>query len=114
MSEQDQWQSRRLTQRKKTETLGMDEPVEIDKTHGAAFTDPIPQSLETSIAHRPTPDLVLGSNDLDGVLEIAQEERPEVRAFCRHARQHTMPKTRGKTRSSNDCMFWSCGQSSKK
>ena len=42
MSEQDQWQSRRLTQRKKTETLGMDELVEI----GSASTDPIPQPRE--------------------------------------------------------------------
>ena len=50
MSEQDQWQSRRLTHRKKTEALGMDELVEIHKTHGSASTDPIPQSLETSIA----------------------------------------------------------------
>ena len=66
MSAQDQWQSRRLTHRKKTETLGMDEPVEIHKTHGGASTDPIPQSLETSIAQRSTPCVVLEERNVRG------------------------------------------------
>ena len=65
----------------KKETLGMDETMDVRKTHVSASsgarssTDQIPQPVETSIAQRSTPDLVLWSDEPGGVLEPAQEER---------------------------------------
>ena len=111
MSEQDQWQSRRLTHRKKTETLGMDEPVEIHKTHGSASTDPIPQSLETSIAQRSTPCVVLEERNVRG-----KNAMPTRKAKHNTRALWIAPKPCGKTRSSHDCsgMLCLCGQSSKK
>ena len=111
MSEQDQWQSRRLTHRKKTEALGMDEPVEIHKTHGSASTDPIPQSLETSIAQRSTPCVVLEERNARG-----KNVLPTRRAKHKTRALWLPPKPCGKTRSSNDCSGMLCpsGQSSKK
>ena len=59
----------------------MDETMEVRKTHSSANPDvrgstgPIPQPVETSIAHRSTPDLVLWSDEPGGLLEPAQEER---------------------------------------
>ena len=55
--------------------------MEVRKTHRSASsgargsTDPISQPVETSIAQRSAPDLVLWSDEPGGVLEPAQEER---------------------------------------
>ena len=67
--------------RKKRETLGMDETVEVRKSQASASsgargsTVPIPQPVETSIAQRSTPVLGLWSDEPGGVLEPAQQER---------------------------------------
>ena len=71
----------RQTRLRKKETLGMDETMEVRKSHPSAssgargFTDPIPQPVETSKAQHSTPDLVLWSDEPGGGLEPAQEER---------------------------------------
>ena len=76
-------EERQARLRRKKQTLGMDETMKVHKTHGSASsgargsTDPIPQPVETSIAHRSTPDLVLWSGELGGVLE--PEPAQEVR-----------------------------------
>ena len=67
--------------RRKKETLGMDDTVEILETHGSEGSDergsrdPITQQVETSIAQRSAPDLVLWSDEPGALLEPVQEER---------------------------------------
>ena len=81
IEEIDSEEERQTRLRKKKETLGMDETMEIHKSHASASsgaggsTDQIPQPVETSIAQRSTPDLVLWRDEPGGVLEPAQEER---------------------------------------
>ena len=67
--------------RRKKETLEMDDNLEIQGTRGTEGSDPrgsrdpVPRPLETSIAQRSAPDLVLWSDEPGGLLEPAQEER---------------------------------------
>ena len=81
IEEIDSEEERQARLRKNKETLGMDETMEVRKTHSSAnpdargSTDPVPQPVETSIAQRSTPDLVLWSDEPGGLLEPAQEER---------------------------------------
>ena len=80
IEETDSKEERQARLRRKKETLGMDETMEVHKTHGSASsgargsTDQIPQPVETSIVQRSTPDLVLWGDELGGVLEPAQED----------------------------------------
>ena len=102
IEEIDSEEERQTRLRKKKEALGMDETMEIQKSHASASsgarcsTDQIPPPVETSMAQRSTPDLVLCSDELGGVLEPAQEDtkarqershRPECSGEG-HARAH--------------------------
>ena len=66
--------------RRKKETLGMEDALEVHRTHGSEGSaaqgsrDPTRQSVEASIAQRTAPDLVLWSDESGGLLEPAQEE----------------------------------------
>ena len=81
IEENDSEEERQARLRKKKETLGMDETMEVHRTHSSAnpdargSTDPIPQPVESSIAQRSTPDLVLWSDEPGRLREPAQEER---------------------------------------
>ena len=74
-------EERRTRLRRKKETLGLDDIVEILKTHDSEGSDargsrdPITQPVETFIAQRTAPDLVLWSDEPGGLLEPAQEEK---------------------------------------
>ena len=72
--------------RRKKETLGMEDALEVHRTHGSEGSaaqgsrNPTRQSFEASIAQRTAPDLVLRSDESGGLLEPAQEEqKPEAR-----------------------------------
>ena len=84
IEEIDSEEERQARLRRKKATLGMDETMEVRKTHCPASscalfsTDPIPQPVETSIAQHSPPDLVLCSDEPGGVLEPAQEERKAI------------------------------------
>ena len=81
IEEIDSEEDRQTRLRKKKEALRMGETMEIHMSHASASsgarssTDQIPPPGETSIAQRSTPDVVLWSDELGGVLEPAQEER---------------------------------------
>ena len=73
--------------RRKKEMLGMDNALEVHRTHGSESSaaqgsrDPTRQPVEASIAQRTALDLVLWSDESGGLLEPAQEEqKPEARA----------------------------------
>ena len=74
-------EERRTRLRTKKETLGMDGTVEVLPTRGPKdyeardSRDPVAHPVETSIAQRTAPDLVLWSDELGRLLEPAQEER---------------------------------------
>ena len=101
-------EERQTRMRKKKGTLGMDETMEVRKSHASASsgargsTDPIPRPVETSRAQRSTPDLVLWSDEPGGLLEPAQEERkargksvpigPTAAEKATHELTHTFPK----------------------
>ena len=67
--------------RRKKETLGMDDTLVVLLTRGSEFSDargsrdPVAHPVETSIAQRTAPDLVLWSDEPGGLLEPTQEER---------------------------------------
>ena len=64
----------------KKETQGMDDTVEVPPTRGSEGSeargsrDPVTHPVETSIAQRIAPDLVLWSDEPGGLLEPGQEE----------------------------------------
>ena len=66
--------------KRKKETLGMVDTLEASLTRGSEGSDargsrdPVAHPVETSIAQRTAPDLVLWSDELGGSLEPAQEE----------------------------------------
>ena len=75
--------------RRKKETLEMDDTLEVPLTRGSEGSDargsrdPVAHPVETSIAQRTAPDLVLWSDEPGGFLEPAREERK--------ARGHIVP-----------------------
>ena len=81
IDEIDSDEERRSRLRRKKETLEMDDNLEIQGTRctegsdARGSRDPVPPPLETSIAQRSAPDLVLWSDEPGGLLEPAQEER---------------------------------------
>ena len=89
LSTRNPWPSRRLDQmkkdktrlRRKTETLGMDDTMEVpltrvsEESDARGSRDPVAHPVETSIAQQTAPDLVLWSDEPGGLLEPAQEER---------------------------------------
>ena len=81
IDEIDSDEERRSRLRRKKETFEMDDNLEIQGTRGTegsdarSSRDPVPLPLETSIAQRSAPDLVLWSDEPGGLLEPAQEER---------------------------------------
>ena len=83
--------------RRKKETLGMDETMEVRKTHGSASSgatgsaDPIPQPVETSIAQRSAPDLVLWN-------QLRKRGKPEARVFPPVRMWQRKPRTSSRTR----------------
>ena len=80
IDEIDSDEERQSLLRRKKETLGMDDNLEIQGTRGTEGSDargsrdPVPAPIETSIAQRSAPDLALWSDDRGGLLEPAQEE----------------------------------------
>ena len=74
-------EERQTRLRRKKETLGMDDTLEVPPTRGLQGSDgrgsrdPITQPVETSIAQRSALDLVLWSDEPGGLLEPDQEER---------------------------------------
>ena len=71
-------EQRQTSLRRKKETLGMDDTVEVLLTlglegsvHGSEY--PVAHPVETLKAQRTAPDLVLWSDELGGLLEPAQE-----------------------------------------
>ena len=66
--------------RRKRETLGMGDNLEVHLTRGSegydarGSRDPVAHPIETSIAQRTAPDLVLWSDEPRGLLEPAQEQ----------------------------------------
>ena len=66
--------------RRKRETLGMGDNLEVHLTRGSEGSDargsrdPVAHPIETSIAQRTAPDLVLWSDEPRGLLEPAQEQ----------------------------------------
>ena len=76
-------EERQARLRRKKETLGMDDTLEVPLTRGSEGSDargsrdPVAHPVETSIAQRTAPDLVLWSDEPGGLLEPAQEERKE-------------------------------------
>ena len=81
IEEIDSDEERRSRLRRKKETLEMDDNFEFQGTRGTEGSDargsrdPVPPPVETSIAQRSAPDLVLWSSEPGGLLEPAQEER---------------------------------------
>ena len=81
IEEFDSDEERRSRLRRKKESLNMDDNSEIQGTRRTEDSDardsrdPVPAPLETSIAQRSAPDLVLWSTEPGGLLEPAQEER---------------------------------------
>ena len=74
-------EERQTRLRRKKETLGMDDTLEVPLTRGSEGSDargsrdPVAHPVETSIAKQAAPDLVLWSDEPGGLLEPAQEER---------------------------------------
>ena len=74
-------EERQTRLRRKKETLGMDDTLEVPLTRGSEGSDargsrdPVAHPVETSIAQQTAPDLVLWSDEPGGLLEPAQEER---------------------------------------
>ena len=74
-------EERRTRLRRKKETLGMDDTLEVPVTRGSESSDArgsrdlVAHPVETSIAQRTAPDLVLWSDEPGGLLEPAHEER---------------------------------------
>ena len=74
-------EERKTRLRRKKETLGMDDTLEVPLTRGSEGSDargsgdPVAHPVETSIAQRTAPDLVLWSDEPGGLLVPAQEER---------------------------------------
>ena len=102
IEEIDSDEERRTRLRRKKETLGMDDTVEILETLGSEGSEargsrgPTTQPVETSTEQRSAPDLVLWSDELGGLFEPIQEEsqrkeRPKWSESSGegHARAHT-------------------------
>ena len=74
-------EERQTRLRRKKETLGMVDTLEVPLTRGSEGSDargsrdPVAHPVETSIAQRTAPDWVLWSDEPGGLLEPAQEER---------------------------------------
>ena len=81
IEEIDSDEERQTRLRRKKETLGMDDTLEVLPTRGSEGSDargsrdPFAHPVETSIAQRTAPVLVLWSDEPGGLLEPAQEER---------------------------------------
>ena len=73
IEEIDSDEERRTRLRRKKETLGMGDTVEVHQTRGSR--DAVTHLVEKSIAQRTAPDLVLSRDEPGGLLEPAQEER---------------------------------------
>ena len=75
-------EERKTRLRRKKETLGMDDTLEVHLTRGSEGSDargsrdPVAHPVETAFSQRTAPDLVLWSDEPGGLLEPAQEERP--------------------------------------
>ena len=123
IEEIDSEEERQARLRRKKETLGMDETLEVSLTRGSDGSDArgsrdlVAHPVETSIAQRTAPDLVLWSDEPGGLLEPAQEERERQRkqrlnrsksgreSYAR-AHAHEFPQLVQLLRAS-----WSCGLS---
>ena len=74
-------EERQTRLRRRNETLGMDDTLEVPLTRGSVGSDargsrdPVAHPVETSKAQRTAPDLVSWSDEPGGLLETAQEER---------------------------------------
>ena len=74
------YEERRTRLRRKKETLGMDDTLEVLLARGSEGSDargsgdPVAHPVETSIAQRTASGLVLWSDELGGLLEPALEE----------------------------------------
>ena len=85
IDEIDSDEERQSRLRRKQETLGMDDNLEIQGTRGTEGSDargsrdPIPPPIETSIAQRSAPDLVLWSDEPGGLLETSSRRKESQR-----------------------------------
>ena len=76
-------EERQTRLRRKKETLGMDDTLEVHLTRSSEGSDargsrdPVAHPVETSMAQRATPDLVLLSDEPGGLLEPVQEEESQ-------------------------------------
>ena len=116
-------EERQTRLRRRKETLGMNDTLEVPLTRGSEGSgargsrDPVAHPVETSMAQRTALGLVLWSDEASGLLEPAQEERkargksvpigPNPAQTAAHELTHTSFR--------NWCSYfrasWSCGRS---